>query len=198
MKYKTITILAAMAITLTAGPGAARAQGGTSGAEIPAEALSGPGNAGIDASSPGAGEPSLAPEAATEPSAAGTEKPVSGRDIEEPADVAGAVVRDVRAGAVVRDVRAGDWRHAVARLLVLVMFGLKKAREETNWFSGDRAGASLVLVLGIAGGLVTTLYAEGPFDWRLLVGSMGVSFTAAGAYTIVKKIIWPSDQKKEA
>jgi len=100
------------------------------------------------------------------------------------------------AEAIVRDVRAGDWRHAIAGVLVLLMLGLSKGRDKVKWFKGDRGGAALVLVLGIGGGAVTTLYASGPLDWRLFVGAISASFTAAGVYTVIKQIISPRDKKE--
>lgn len=99
------------------------------------------------------------------------------------------------AGEVVKDVRAGDWRHAIAGLLVIVMFGLAKARDNTTWFKGDRAGALLVIGLGLGGGLVTTLYADGPLDWQLFLGSASVITSAVGIYTLAKKVFFPSDAK---
>lgn len=119
----------------------------------------------------------LAPESASTPAA------------KDPIDTAGEVVKDVR---------AGDWRYAVAGVLVLLMAGLAKARDNTEWFSGDRAGALLVLGLGVGGGLVTALYAEGPLDWRLLAGAIGTAAMAAGTHTIIKQIISPRDQRDQA
>lgn len=101
------------------------------------------------------------------------------------------------AGEVVQDVRSGDWRHAIAGILVLVMLGLAKARDNTAWFKGDRAGALLVIGLGLGGGLVTTLYADGPLDWRLFIGSTSVITSAVGIYTLAKKVFSPSDKVKE-
>lgn len=100
------------------------------------------------------------------------------------------------AGAVIKDVRSGDWRYAIAGILSLLMLGLAKARDNTDWFSGDRAGALLVLGLGVGGGLVTALYADGPLDWRLLAGAVGTAAMAAGGYTLAKQILWPSDQRE--
>ena len=99
------------------------------------------------------------------------------------------------AAEVVQDVRTGDWRHAIAGILVIVMLGLSKAkvREKVKWFKGDRGGAALVLALGIGGGAVTALYAEGPLDWRLFAGALSGSFTAAGIYTVFKRLFWPKD-----
>ena len=98
------------------------------------------------------------------------------------------------AGEVLSDVRGGDWRHAAAGLLTLIMLGLARARDKTDWFSGDRAGAALVLGIGFLGALATSLYGSAPIDWRFFVGALGVVTSSAGAYTIAKKLIFPKDK----
>lgn len=101
------------------------------------------------------------------------------------------------AGEVLSDIRSGDWRHAMAGILVLLMLGLAKARDKIAWFEGDRGGAALVLFLGIGGSIITTLYASGPLDWRILLSGIAMSTSAAGTYTLVKSIIWPRDKAEE-
>ena len=98
---------------------------------------------------------------------------------------------------VVNDVRGGNWRHAVAGLLVLVMFGLHKARDRIGWFKGDRGGAILVGVLGFGGALSTWGFSDAPFDWMLMVGAMFTVWTSVGAYTWIKQIISPRDKSSE-
>jgi hypothetical protein len=98
------------------------------------------------------------------------------------------------AGEVVADVKDGDWRHAVAGLLALVMLGLGKVRGKVKFFDGDRGGAILVGVMGLAGALSTALYSSAALDWRLFAGAFGVVFTAVGGYTWVKRLIWPKDK----
>lgn len=96
---------------------------------------------------------------------------------------------------VVQDVRAGDWRHAVAGILALLMFGLSRFRGKVGIFKGDRGGAILVGLLGFGGGISTWLASDVPLDWRLFAGSMFVVWTSVGAYTWFKRLIWPSDKK---
>ena len=98
------------------------------------------------------------------------------------------------AGKVVADARSGDWRHAASGLLFLAMLGLGKYRDKVSWFKGDRGGAVLVAVLGLAGGLGTALASDAPLDWRLFIGAVGVVWTAVGGVTWVKQILWPRDK----
>lgn len=98
------------------------------------------------------------------------------------------------AGEVVEDVRSGNWRHAVAGLLTLLMLGLAKARDKTAWFSGDRAGAALVIGLGLAGAIATALYGAATIDLKLFAGALGVIAESAGFYVVAKKLIFPSDK----
>jgi hypothetical protein len=98
-------------------------------------------------------------------------------------------------GKTVADARAGDWRHFASGLLALVMFALAKYRGKISWFEGDRGGAILVGVLGLGGGFASAIASDGPLDWRLFVGSMGVTWTAVGGVHWVKQVFWPRDKK---
>jgi hypothetical protein len=98
---------------------------------------------------------------------------------------------------VVNDVKAGDWRHAVAGMLALLMLALGKVRGKIKYFDGDRGGAILVGVLGMAGAISTLLVSEAALDWRLFAGAFATVFTAVGGYTWIKRLIWPKDKKAE-
>lgn len=57
----------------------------------------------------------------------------------------------------------------------------------------DRGGALTVLVLGVAGGLVNALAAGSSVSFDVVVAGMGVGFMSAGGFTVLKKLIYPSD-----
>lgn len=97
------------------------------------------------------------------------------------------------AGDLVSAVREGNWRLVASLALALLMFGLSKVRDKIKWFKGDRGGAVLVGILGLAGAVATALAGDGPLDWKLLLGALGVTWTAVGGYTWVKRLIWPAD-----
>lgn len=96
-------------------------------------------------------------------------------------------------GDLIQAVRSGQWRLAASLALALLMLLLGKARN-ASWspFKGDRGGAILVGLLAFAGALSTALATSAPLDWKLLLGTMGVLWTAVGGYTWIKRIIWPA------
>jgi len=102
-------------------------------------------------------------------------------------------VRDVVAG-----VRTGNWRMAGGALVALLMLGLKTARDKTRWFSGDRGGALLVLLLSFLGSLGAALGTDLPVDLRMLMGALGVAVTAAGGYSVVKGLFFSADPTDRA
>lgn len=57
----------------------------------------------------------------------------------------------------------------------------------------DRGGAVTVLVLGVAGGLVNALAAGSSVTLDVVVSGMGVGFMSAGGFTVLKKLLFPSD-----
>ncbi len=93
--------------------------------------------------------------------------------------------------SIVQDARGGHWRYAAAGALALLMLALGKARDRATWFRGDRGGAVLVLVLSLAGALSTVLASGAPLGFDVLLGAIGTAFTAAGGYTVVRRLLWP-------
>lgn len=81
-------------------------------------------------------------------------------------------------------------------IIVLVLVGLVWAVRKfvpADKLKGDRAGALLALGLGIAGSFITTLAAGAPITPQLILDGLMIGATAAGGWTVVKKIIWPAD-----
>jgi hypothetical protein len=98
------------------------------------------------------------------------------------------------AGEVVKDVRAGNWREAIAGLVILLMIGLQKVGARAGIFKGDRGGALLVMLVSLLTGISAALAGGAPMtDWKLWLGIVTLAWTAAGAWTWVKKIIAPAD-----
>lgn len=92
-------------------------------------------------------------------------------------------------GKVVESARTGNWRLVAAGALVLVMFALRRARDHVKWFAGDRGGAVLVGLLGLAGAFSAALATAAPIGWDLALGALGVTFTAVGGWTWCKRLL---------
>jgi hypothetical protein len=99
---------------------------------------------------------------------------------------------------LVEAVRTGQWRMAAAVALSLLMFGWNWLRK-TDWLkskidlSKDRAGAISVLALAVAGGLLTSLAADAPLDYKMVLGGLWTAVEAAGLFVLIKKIWKPAD-----
>jgi hypothetical protein len=94
---------------------------------------------------------------------------------------------------LVAAVRSGQWRQVAALALALLMLALGKVRGKIKLFDGDRGGAILVGLLALSGAMISALVAQAPFDFKLLLGTLGVAFTAVGGYTWFKRLLWPAD-----
>jgi hypothetical protein len=90
---------------------------------------------------------------------------------------------------VVRDVQRGNWRYAMAGALSLLMLALQRARGKVRWFAGRRGGAILVMVLALAGSLVTVLASSTPLTPGLLFGAFTVALTAVGGWEWVRALL---------
>lgn len=97
---------------------------------------------------------------------------------------------------IVESAQKGNWKMVLALLLAFVMLGLNKLRGRVRFFSGDRGGAILLLLVSLIGGVSTTLALDGDFQWSLLLSALGTALMAAGVYNLTKRIIWPEDQGK--
>lgn len=123
-------------------------------------------------------------------------------------DVTESVTNDPVTALVItllEKVMSGDWAAVASAAIALVVYvsRLKKSPLQKiflklsfgKWdIKSDRGGALLVLLLGLAGGLVTTLTAGAPISVALLVTCLKESVMAAGGYVLVKKIFFPTDE----
>jgi len=122
---------------------------------------------------------------------AGTVTPAPGTPAadatERPLDVAQAVVTNVR---------AGQWRLALAGLLGLLMvLGVKYA--PALFGRTDRGKALAVMVLALLGTLSAALAASSVVTIGLVLGAVGVAWTAVGARQWLSRFLWPQDGGKQ-
>jgi hypothetical protein len=111
--------------------------------------------------------------------------------IPDPSQDPGGVVASLLAAA-----KAGQWRLLAGLVLsVLVWAARRWGSGAVPWLKTDRGGAVLVLLLALLGGIGTSLAGSGPFGLSLLVNSLSMAFVSAGGYTVVKRILSPSDAK---
>jgi len=94
---------------------------------------------------------------------------------------------------IVKDIRGGNMRHVAVGVLLLLMFALRKLRNKLKIFRGDRGGSILVMLLALGGAFSTTLATSQPIDFKMVLSTAIMAFTAVGGYTWVKKMIWPKD-----
>jgi len=132
-----------------------------------------------DFAQPGAPENPATTEAETKP-------PIPPEEVEK--DPIGAVQ------SVITAWKEKNWKMLVSLVLAFLMLALAKVREQ-SWspFKGDRGGAILVAILGLAGGFIAALQSGASIDFKLILGTMGAVWMAVGGVTWVKRIIWPKD-----
>lgn len=63
--------------------------------------------------------------------------------------------------------------------------------QKVPFLKTDLGGTLLVLVMGTAGGVATALLAGTAFSWALIPAAAGVAFTAAGGYTMLRRLVLP-------
>ena len=93
-------------------------------------------------------------------------------------------------------IKSGSWRLVVAFALSAIMLGVNKYRDRVPLFKGDRGGALSVVLLAVLGSITAALYSDAALSPSLFMGALATAFTAAGGYTVVKKLIWPSDAEE--
>ena len=89
--------------------------------------------------------------------------------------------------------KEGNWRLVAALGLGLSMLVFNKVRPRIKWLKGDRGGAVSVMAMSLAGAFSTALLTDAEMDLKLVVGAVGVAWTAAGGYTWMKRLLWPKD-----
>ncbi len=92
---------------------------------------------------------------------------------------------------VINDAKKGNWKAAIAGILSLVMFALKRLREKTTLFSGQRGGAILVMALGLLGFFATGLAAGVDVDLNLFVSGFITTLVAVGGFTWFRDLLFP-------
>jgi len=93
-------------------------------------------------------------------------------------------------------IKSGSYRLVVAFALSAAMLGLNRYREKIPFLGGDRGGAISVVLLAVLGSISAALYSDSELSASLFMGALATAFTAAGGYTVVKKILWPSDAEE--
>lgn len=99
-------------------------------------------------------------------------------------------------GKLVKSAKEGNWRLVASLVLALMMVGLAKARDKVKWFSGDRGGAVLVMLLALGGALASALASDMALNFQLFLGAAGIAWASVGGYTWFKKLFWPSDKEE--
>ncbi|TQF10701.1 hypothetical protein FJV41_38125 [Myxococcus llanfairpwllgwyngyllgogerychwyrndrobwllllantysiliogogogochensis] len=76
-------------------------------------------------------------------------------------------------------------------VVVLLVFLLRKfGGRFIPFFNRDRGGAVLVLGVSLAGAVANALAAGAPFSLSLLLTAAKVALTAAGGFTLVKRLLF--------
>ncbi|NTX39841.1 hypothetical protein HUA78_35930 [Myxococcus sp. CA033] len=78
-------------------------------------------------------------------------------------------------------------------VVVLLVFLLRKfGGTFVPFFNTDRGGAVLVLGVSLAGAVANALAAGAPFSLSLMLTAVKVALTAAGGFTLVKRLLFGS------
>jgi hypothetical protein len=91
--------------------------------------------------------------------------------------------------------RTKAWAPLIGAILMGLMWGLRKLFEEEHWIKTDRGGATLVLLLGVLGSLSALLLTpKVQITAASVITCVMTAVVSAGGYTLIKKIIKPSDK----
>lgn len=92
--------------------------------------------------------------------------------------------------AIVDSAKAGNWRALAALGLVLVIWAVRRyGTRWWDWLGTDKGGAALVLVIGILSQLAVVIFGKDPLGWKTIVNGIVLGFTAAGGWTVMKKLL---------
>lgn len=106
------------------------------------------------------------------------------RAVKDPRGTLEQIARSVRDG--------GAWRYAAAGVLVVLMaLGI---RFQLRIFGKTKRGrAIMVMVFSAAGAAFTTLATPVPLNGTLVLGAIGLTWTAVGGRAWIKSLLWPDD-----
>lgn len=90
----------------------------------------------------------------------------------------------------------GDWKLLIVLIVVGIVWALRKwgaaIPKVGEWLATDRGGAILALLAGIFGVIGTGLVSGSAWSFALIRDGLLLGFTAAGGWTIIKKILGPN------
>ncbi len=92
----------------------------------------------------------------------------------------------VGVGAV-ENARKGNWKLALAGVLSLVIYALKKLKAVSKIFESVRGGAIFVLATGLLGFFAMTLGAGGGLGFTTILAGFITTLIAAGGWELVVK-----------
>lgn len=105
------------------------------------------------------------------------------------------------AKTVVASAKAGDWSTAIAALVMLGAWAIRKWGKDRFPFLGtDRGGVATVVVLTLIGTLASTLHQVGAAGMSpdVVSEALKVAALSIGGYTGMKKMLFPSDAPVKA
>lgn len=86
--------------------------------------------------------------------------------------------------------KSGHYAYATALALVLVVALVRRyAAPRVAWLASDAGGAALALFGSFGAALAAALASGDGLSWRLVWAAIGVAVTAAGGYSLVKRLI---------
>lgn len=96
-------------------------------------------------------------------------------------------------------VQSRNYALIVALAVVLVVFLLRKfGGSRLPFLRTDRGGALLVLGVSVAGAVANALAAGAPFSGALMLTAVRVALTAAGGFTLVKRLVFGGPEIAQA
>lgn len=149
---------------------------------------------------PAVAEPGdAAPAAEMAPTGVGTSPaPVgdaSGWSWEEPARSADELDPGQAVSALVKAVQEGTWLPAIAALLVLLVWAVRRwGKEVVPWLGTDRGGVLIVLVTSFMAALVSGLADDVRPGWADIEAALVLAVTAIGGYQGLRRLLWPRDR----
>ncbi len=90
---------------------------------------------------------------------------------------------------VVADARKGNWKMALAGVLSLVVFALKRFGD-LKLFETVRGGAALTLCLGLVGWFALILASGASLSAGAILSGLGIALNAIGGYHLIKRLIF--------